>query len=152
MKISKFCTATIVKNMSNRLLSSSSRIGIVGLGNVGKALAYNLSNTEMKLHAACDIQPAAMKSLPESVNKVETPREVAESCDVILTALPTPAAVKNAMMGEYGVLAGIKKGSVWIDHSTTGSILYGLRHPHSFFVNFSENCDNSCHTYTYFVL
>ena len=115
LKMSRLC---------NRSLSSSSRIGIVGLGNVGKALANNLSKTEMKLQAACDIQPSAMKSLQGGVKRFETPREVAESCDVILTALPTPAAVKNAMMGENGVLTGIKKGSVWIDHSTTGSILH----------------------------
>ena len=101
-------------------LSEATRIGIIGLGNVGKAIANNLFDSTLNLHAACDINPAALEGLSNDVRLLSKPREVAECCDVVLTALPTPATVKKAMLGDDGVLAGIRKGSTWIDHSTTG--------------------------------
>ena len=49
----------------------------------------------------------------------KTAREVAEATDVVITGLPKPPNVKDAFNGPDGMLAGMKKGSVWIDHSTT---------------------------------
>lgn len=40
-------------------------------------------------------------------------------CDVVVTALPAPPHVKKVLKGEDGVLAGLRSGGVWIDHSTT---------------------------------
>lgn len=40
-------------------------------------------------------------------------------CDVVMTALPAPPHVKQVLTGEDGVLAGLRSGGVWIDHSTT---------------------------------
>lgn len=40
-------------------------------------------------------------------------------CDVVITALPAPPHVKKVLKGEDGVLAGLRSGGVWIDHSTT---------------------------------
>ena len=48
-----------------------------------------------------------------------TAREVAELSDVVVSGLPKPPHVKAAFEGPDGILAGVKKGSVWIDHSTT---------------------------------
>ena len=48
-----------------------------------------------------------------------TPRELATMCDVVMTALPAPPHVKQVLTGEDGVLAGLRSGGVWIDHSTT---------------------------------
>jgi len=47
------------------------------------------------------------------------PRELATMCDVVMTALPAPPHVKQVLTGEDGVLAGLRSGGVWIDHSTT---------------------------------
>lgn len=105
-------------------LTASSRVGIIGLGNVGKAIANNLFDSTLSLHAACDVKPAALQGVKGDVRFLASPKEVAECCDVVLTALPTPAAVKVAMLGESGVLAGIREGSTWIDHSTTGLLTF----------------------------
>lgn len=112
--------ATAIGKALYSTLSSSTRIGIVGVGNVGKAIANNLSDSSMRLHAAFDISADSLQSLPDEVILTSSPKELAECCDVVLTALPTPAAVKAAMLGDDGVLAGIRKGCTWIDHSTTG--------------------------------
>jgi len=109
----------LISKSSYSTLSGSTRIGIIGLGNVGQALANNILNSSLQLHAACDINPSALQSLPNDVHLLSRPKEVAECCDVVLTALPTPKTVKNVMLGEGGVLAGIRQGCTWIDHSTT---------------------------------
>ena len=101
-------------------LTASTRIGIIGYGNVGRAIANNIFESTFKLHAACDIDATVLQGLPSDVKLLSKPREVAECCDVILTALPTPRTVANVMAGEDGMLAGIREGCTWIDHSTTG--------------------------------
>ncbi|XP_076068895.1 2-hydroxy-3-oxopropionate reductase-like [Oratosquilla oratoria] len=99
--------------------SSTTRIGVVGLGNVGITVAKNLTKNGFQLVSAYDINPATMTSLPESCAKATTPREVAETSDVVITNLPRPANVKAASEGPDGVLAGMGPDKVWIDHSTT---------------------------------
>ena len=116
-------SSVLISKSAYSTLSGSTRIGIIGFGNVGQALANNILNSSLQLHAACDINPSALQSLPNDVHLLSRPKEVAECCDVVLTALPTPKTVKNVMLGDDGVLAGIRQGCTWIDHSTTGLFL-----------------------------
>ncbi len=44
---------------------------------------------------------------------------MAESCDIVVSGLPKPPDVLKAASGPDGILAGLKKGGIWIDHSTT---------------------------------
>ena len=48
-----------------------------------------------------------------------SPAEVADTTDVVFTALPMPPHVKAVFEGEAGLLAGLGPDKVWIDHSTT---------------------------------
>ena len=108
----------------HRPLSSASKIGIIGLGNVGRAIANNIINSELNLNAVFDIKPESMEGLPGKIAKMESPQDVAAASDVVLTALPTPVSVKAAMLGNKGAFSGLRQGSTWIDHSTTGNLLF----------------------------
>ena len=103
-------------------LTAATRIGLIGLGNVGTAIAKNLLKTDMILQSVFDTRPQAMDQLPSGIVRAGNARELAADCDVVLTALPTPASVKIAMEGHDGMLTGLREGSVWIDHSTTGRL------------------------------
>jgi len=46
-------------------------------------------------------------------------QEAAAAADVVITALPRPADVSAAFAGPRGILAGLRKGATWIEHSTT---------------------------------
>ncbi len=107
-------------------LTSETRIGLIGLGNVGSAIAKNILKSDMNLHAVFDTNPEALDGLEFTVKRSDSAKHLAEDCEVVLTALPTPASVKKAMEDENGVLAGIQRDSVWIDHSTTGKKLRNL--------------------------
>ena len=48
----------------------------------------------------------------------DTPREVAEQCDVVFTMLTNTAAIEGAAHGDDGLLAGLGAGKVWADLST----------------------------------
>jgi 2-hydroxy-3-oxopropionate reductase len=53
----------------------------------------------------------------------ETPKEVAERSDVIITMLPDSPQVEEVIAGEDGVLDGIKKGALVVDMSTISPVV-----------------------------
>jgi 3-hydroxyisobutyrate dehydrogenase len=57
--------------------------------------------------------------LENGASWAETPRALAESAEVVITSLPSPAAVATVMEADDGVLAGLGDGAVWIEMSTT---------------------------------
>ena len=95
------------------------KIGIIGLGTVGEKVATNLLKAGFTVSALHDCDPRAGEHLPENIPRTKTPRELAEICNVVMTALPLPPDVRDVMTGESGVLAGLRPGGVWIDQSTT---------------------------------
>src|ERR687883_871199 len=49
----------------------------------------------------------------------DSPREVAEGSDVIITMLPGPPEVEEVVSGEGGLLEGAAEGSLIVDMSTS---------------------------------
>ena len=49
----------------------------------------------------------------------ESPKQLAETVELIITCLPNPAASAMVLEAEDGVLAGISPGKVWAEMSTT---------------------------------
>lgn len=93
------------------------RIGIIGMGNVGTAVANNLQRHGYNLVSVNDIDVSRCNGYGCTVAK--TPREVVEESDVIITALPKPIHIQQVFEGNDGMLAGMCQGKIWIDHSTT---------------------------------
>jgi len=104
---------------SNICSSSEKRIGIVGMGHVGTAVANNLLRKGFVVSAITDIKPELCQGYPQNIQVASTPKEVADASDVIVTGLPKPPHVKEVFDGPTGLLAGMGEGKVWIDHSTT---------------------------------
>ena len=49
----------------------------------------------------------------------ESPRAIAEACDVVITCLPAPAISAQVVEGPDGLLEGLEAGKVWLEMSTT---------------------------------
>ncbi len=95
------------------------RIGFIGLGNVGAKLAGSLLRNGCDLTVR-DLAPGAARPLLEKgAAWAETPAEMAEACDLVITCLPSPVASAAVMEADDGLLAGFRPGKTWIEMSTT---------------------------------
>ena len=94
-------------------------IGFIGLGNVGGKLAGSLQRNGFDLTVR-DLDPAAAQPfLDAGASWAESPGEIAEDCDTVITCLPSPAACSEVMEADDGILAGLSAGKVWMEMSTT---------------------------------
>ncbi len=94
------------------------KIGFVGLGIMGKPMALNLLKAGFVVVAynrTKEKVEAIVKAGGEAAN---SPKEVAENSDIIITIVSDTPDVKDVILGESGVVAGAKEGSVVIDMST----------------------------------
>ncbi len=94
------------------------RIGFIGLGNMGRPMAANLVRKGQTLivHDVVEAPVRALKELGASAGA--TVAEIAGACDVIFTMLPTTAAVAEVIGGADGILSHAKKGAIVVDMST----------------------------------
>jgi len=93
-------------------------VGFIGLGTMGAPMARNVMKKGHRL-AVHDTQAAAVQSLVDAgAHAATTPREVAASCDVVITMLPDAPDVERVALGADGIVEGIRSGSVYIDMST----------------------------------
>ena len=95
------------------------KVGFIGLGNVGGKLAGSLLRNGFDLTVR-DLDPAvAQPFLDAGATFADSPREMAEHCDLVITCLPSPAASAAVMEAEDGLLAGLGPGKIWAEMSTT---------------------------------
>ena len=93
-------------------------IGFIGLGIMGKPMAKNLMRAGHKL-VAYDIDGTALADVAAAGAAAGTsPRDVAARCGLVITMLPNSPHVKNAVLGEDGVIEGAKAGSILVDMSS----------------------------------
>ena len=95
------------------------RLGFIGLGNVGGKLAGSLERNGFDLVVRDLDEAAAQPFLDGDAAWGESPRAMAEECDVVITCLPSPAARAAVMEADDGLLAGLGPGRIWAEMSTT---------------------------------
>ncbi|MEM8688509.1 MAG: NAD(P)-dependent oxidoreductase [Pseudomonadota bacterium] len=95
------------------------KVGFIGLGNVGGKLAGSVLRNGFDLSVRDLDKVAAQKFLDGGAHWANSPKEMAEACDLIITCLPSPAASAAVMEAEDGILAGLREGKIWAEMSTT---------------------------------
>lgn len=94
------------------------KIGFIGLGIMGKPMSKNLLKAGYEL-VVNDINKAAVDELVAAGAKsAETPKEVAEQVEVVITMLPNSPHVKAVILGKNGVIDGAKPGTIVADMSS----------------------------------
>jgi len=95
------------------------KVGFIGLGNAGGKLAGSLLRNGFDLTVR-DLNKEFVNELVERGAKSgSSPKEMAEYCDVMITCLPSPKVCSEVMESKNGVLAGLSKGKIWLEMSTT---------------------------------
>lgn len=95
------------------------KIGFIGLGNVGGKLAGSLLRNNFDLTVRDLDRSAAAPLLAAGAHWADSPAELAESVDMVITCLPSPQICAAVMESDDGVLKGLKRGGIWAEMSTT---------------------------------
>lgn len=94
------------------------KIGFIGLGAMGRPMALNLHRAghELRVH---DVRAeSAAELVAEGAIWASSAAEIARASDVVFTCLPGPAEVDAIALDKDGLLASMRKGSVWFDLTT----------------------------------
>lgn len=93
------------------------RVGYVGLGAMGAALARRLMLSRNV--RVFDVRPQAMREI-ETQGAIATADlcSLARSCDVIMICVPTSSVVREVLFGNAGLLQGLSPGKIVIDQTT----------------------------------
>jgi 3-hydroxyisobutyrate dehydrogenase-like beta-hydroxyacid dehydrogenase len=94
------------------------KIGFIGVGTMGNAMAGNLIKGGYLLNVSDLRKESAASLLASGAAWVESPKAVAENSDIIFTSLPGPQEVEAVALGKNGILEGIAPGKVYIDLSS----------------------------------
>jgi len=100
------------------------RLGYVGLGIMGGPMARHLATAG---HAVTVYNRTTAKADAwvgqHGGARVLTPREVAQSSDVVLMCVGNDDDVRSVVFGADGILAGLKTGGILVDHTTASATI-----------------------------
>jgi 3-hydroxyisobutyrate dehydrogenase-like beta-hydroxyacid dehydrogenase len=94
------------------------KIGFVGLGIMGSAMAANLVQAGFKLTVWNRSSDKCRPLVAAGACTAVSPRAVAEASDILFAMMATPAAVAAVRDGEDGIIAGLRPGKGYVDMST----------------------------------
>jgi 3-hydroxyisobutyrate dehydrogenase-like beta-hydroxyacid dehydrogenase len=93
-------------------------VGLIGLGLMGKPMARNLLKAGFPLAVWNRSAAKADDLVQEGARLAANPRETATQADVLITIVSDPPALEEVLWGAEGALAGLRRGSTYIDSST----------------------------------
>jgi 2-hydroxy-3-oxopropionate reductase len=99
-------------------MTSSMRVGYIGLGLMGKAIARNILNAGFSLVVHNRSQAAVKELVQEGAESAGSPADVASRVNVVFTNLPDSPDVELVTLGENGIINGTHDGLIYVDNSS----------------------------------
>ena len=99
------------------------KVGFIGVGSIGRPMAGQLlrAGHQLTVH---DVRPENAASLiAAGATWADSPATLAAGCEVVATCLPGPIEMEQVALGPKGILEGIRRGSLYIDHTTNSPLL-----------------------------
>ncbi len=103
---------------SDNELNPKTKVGIVGLGLMGSAIASNLLARGFEVHGFNRTPERAQAMKEKGVTIHPRPNELASNVEVLITSLTDENAVEELALAEDGFLSALNKNGVWIEMST----------------------------------
>jgi 3-hydroxyisobutyrate dehydrogenase-like beta-hydroxyacid dehydrogenase len=114
----------------NSLTNKTTRLGFIGIGNMGSRIAKRLLDQGYELIAYNRSREAAEALVKYGATVADSISDLSSRADVILSSLTNDAAVKSVYTDPQGVFAHVRRGSAIIEMSTvlpaTSRELYDL--------------------------
>jgi len=105
------------------------RVGLIGLGLMGRPMGMNLLKAGHKLAVWNRTPGRANELVAAGAVLAKTPYEAAEASEFLLTIVSDPPALESVLWGQEGkndgALAGLRAGSIYVDSSTISPSLVG---------------------------
>ena len=95
------------------------KVGFIGLGNAGGKLAGSLLRNGFDLTVRDLNDSLVNEFVARGASTIDSPKEMAELCDIVITCLPSPKACSEVMESKNGIIAGLSHGKIWLEMSTT---------------------------------
>lgn len=96
------------------------KVGLIGVGNMGTGMSRNILKAGHEL-TVYDVRPEPVVPLvEEGARAAASPREVGAAADTVFIMVLNVEQVKAALLGEDGLLAGLKPGATVICTATIG--------------------------------
>jgi 2-hydroxy-3-oxopropionate reductase len=99
-------------------MSSSPKIGYIGLGLMGKSIARNILKAGFPLVVHNRSRTAVNELVSEGASQASSPAELAAMVDIVFTNLPDSPDVEQVALGENGIIHGAHTGLIYVDNST----------------------------------
>jgi 3-hydroxyisobutyrate dehydrogenase-like beta-hydroxyacid dehydrogenase len=93
-------------------------IGFVGLGAMGSLIVPRLMQAGYTVTGWNRSRDKAQPLIEAGMKFAETPRAIAEQCEIVLSIVTDATAVKAVALGADGIISGLRKGGIYIDMST----------------------------------
>lgn len=94
-------------------------VGFIGIGVMGRSMAGHLLDAGYSVHVYNRTQAKAQDLVDRGAQWQSSPGKVAAAADVIITIVGFPVDVEYVYLGEDGVLAQARSGSLAIDMTTS---------------------------------
>ena len=94
------------------------KIGYIGVGIMGKAMARNIMQAGYTVVVHNRSRQSVDELVGEGAIEAHSPAEVASQVDVVFSNLPDSPDVELVALGEAGIIEGAHEGLIFIDNST----------------------------------
>ncbi len=99
------------------------RIGLIGLGLMGRPMGMNLLKAGHSLTVWNRTRARADELVAAGAVLAKNPREVAEASEVLLSIVSDPPALESVLWGTDGAFRGLQAGTIYVDSSTISPVL-----------------------------
>lgn len=104
-------------------LSPKTRIGWIGTGVMGQSMCGHVMARGFPVTVYNRTREKARPLLDRGAVWADSPRAVAEACEIVFTMVGFPEDVREVYLGPQGILAGARRGGIAVDMTTTAPAL-----------------------------
>jgi 3-hydroxyisobutyrate dehydrogenase-like beta-hydroxyacid dehydrogenase len=94
------------------------KVGFIGIGQMGRHMSRHILEAGFDLTVHDLNKEAALPLVAKGARWADTPRQVAQTCNIVFSSLPAPADVEAVVYGKNGLKSGWKQGDIFVDMST----------------------------------
>ncbi len=94
------------------------QLGFIGVGNIGTPMCRHLIEAGHTVLAYDVSETNLARMVNLGAQSADSPKAVAQACDIVFSSLPGPREVEQVALGGDGIIAAARPGLIYVDLST----------------------------------